>query len=337
MASNQVEVRKRILFERQQNPNLSVRDLAKKLKLPKSTIFSVCKSFDQRLTVDRKVGSGTNRKVCSQQMDKKVVAIIEKNPNLSVRNVARKVGKSKSYVQKVKQRQGLKTYKVKKVPNRDDKQNFTAKIRAKELYTKFLQNFSCVIMDDETYVVEDFRQLPGLGFYTAMQRNAVAERFRTKKVSKFPKKYLIWQAICSCGRKSKCFVSTGTINKDVYEKECLQKRLLPFIRSHDSPALFWPDLASCHYAKSVLEWYKVQEVNYVPKEANPPNCPELRPIEKYWALVKRKLFETKKKANGIDDFKRRWRNGTEDVSEDTVRNLMAGVPQKVREFYRKKD
>lgn len=337
MASNQVEVRKRILHERQQNPTLSVRDLAKKLKLPKSTVFSVCKSFDQRLTVDRKVGSGTNRKVCSRQMDRKVVAIIEKHPNLSVRNVARKVGKSKSYVQKVKQRHGLKAYKVKKVPNRDDKQNFNAKSRAKVLYTQLLQKFSCTIMDDETYVLEDFKQLPGLAFYTAMQRNAVAECYRTKKQSKFPKKYLVWQAICSCGRKSKSFVSTGTINKDIYEKECLQKRLLPFIRSHDSPALFWPDLASCHYAKSILEWYNAHEVKYVPKTANPPNCPELRPVEKYWALIKRKLFETKKKANGINDFKRRWKNAAASISEDTVRNLMADIPKKVREFYRQRN
>lgn len=110
MASNQVEVRKRILFERQQNPNLSVRDLAKKLKLPKSTVFSVCKSFDQRLTVERKVGSGTNRKVSSRNMDRKVVAIIEKSPSLSVRNVACKVRKIKSYVQRVKQ--GLNTEDV---------------------------------------------------------------------------------------------------------------------------------------------------------------------------------------------------------------------------------
>ena len=32
MASNQVEVRKRILYEREQNPYLSVRDLAKETK-----------------------------------------------------------------------------------------------------------------------------------------------------------------------------------------------------------------------------------------------------------------------------------------------------------------
>ena len=46
-------------------------------------------------------------------------------------------------------------------------------------------------MDDETYVLEDFKQLPGMCFYTVMQRNGVEEHFRTKKKAKFPKKN-IW-------------------------------------------------------------------------------------------------------------------------------------------------
>ena len=74
----------------------------------------------------------------------------------------------------------------------------------------------------------------------------------------------------------------------------------------------------------------------MPKTDSPLNCRELLPTEKYWALVKRKLFETKKKANGTDDFKRRWRIVTAGVSEDTAWNLIAGIPQKTREFYRKK-
>ena len=44
-------------------------------------------------------------------------------------------------------------------------------------------------MDDETYVLEDFKQLPGMCFYTAMQRNGVEEHFGAKKTAKFPKKH----------------------------------------------------------------------------------------------------------------------------------------------------
>ena len=35
------------------------------------------------------------------------------------------------------------------------------------------------------------------------------------------------------------------------------------------------------------EWCEQNDVKVVPKTANPPNCPESRVIEKYWAIVKR--------------------------------------------------
>ena len=56
-------------------------------------------------------------------------------------------------------------------------------------------------------------------------------------------------------------------------EEYLQKRLSPFLRDHDVSTLFWPDLASCHYSKATVEWYKTNGMIFVPKEANSPNCP----------------------------------------------------------------
>ena len=46
-----------------------------------------------------------------------------------------------------------------------------------------------------------------------------------------------------------------------------------------------------------MEWYEQNDVNIVPKTANPLNCPELRIIKKYWAIIKRKMKKNKKKNN----------------------------------------
>ena len=59
---------------------------------------------------------------------------------------------------------------------------------------------------------------------------------------------------------------------------------------------------SYHYAKDVLGRYKTNGVHVVPKEANPRNCPELQPIERYWALVKRELSQYKQQATTIEKF-----------------------------------
>ena len=127
-------------------------------------------------------------------------------------------------------------------------------------------------------------------------------------------------------------MTSATINSEICVKECIQKRLLLFISKHRGSAFFWPDLASCHYSKMALDWYKDNNISFVPKEANPPNCPELRPIERYWALVKRTLKSTKKGTKDMKVFKTKWNEAARTVTETTIKALMAGVPGKISEF-----
>lgn len=65
------------------------------------------------------------------------------------------------------------------------------------------------------------------------------------------------------------------------------KRFIEKYHSEDE-IMFWPDLASCHYAKKTLN---EQNIPFVPKNDNPPNVPQARPIENFWAVLKRKVYE----------------------------------------------
>ena len=80
---------------------------------------------------------------------------------------------------------------------------------------------------------------------------------------KLAKKLLVWQAFFECCERSSCFVITITINTEIYIKECLKKRLLPFLRSHTGNPLFWPDLISCHYSGTTLNWLRKHKVGFV--------------------------------------------------------------------------
>lgn len=93
---------------------------------------------------------------------------------------------SEGLVRKIKKDAGLKTYKVQNIPDRNALKNSEEQCRAKKLGQEFLQKFKCCVMDDETYVLSKFAQLPGQEFYSAKERGEVAERFRTKLKSKFP-------------------------------------------------------------------------------------------------------------------------------------------------------
>ena len=82
------------------------------------------------------------------------------------------------------------------------------------------------------------------------------------------------------------------INPEVYLNECIIKRLVPFINKYHSNGnyVFWADLALSHYAYSVTDWLEEQNIPFVPKDMNPANLPEARPIEDFWAILNREVY-----------------------------------------------
>lgn len=282
--------RKLIITKFLDNPSLSQRQIARELKLPQSTVSDVIRRYKATQSVKRKRSGGRKPGILNQSLASKVVKYSKKNPNASIREMSQKFSASRSWVHKVLVSNNLKAYRVQKCANRNDQQALRAKSRARKLYDDYLRGKKrCIVMDDESYVIADFKQLPGRAFYRSIRRFDVARKFKYQFLTKFPKKYMVWQAICTCGERSAAYIAKGSLKADVYIKECLTKRLLPFLNKHDPKPLFWPDLASIHYSRATLDWYDVNQVEFVPVDSNPPNCPHLRPIETYWALIKQKL------------------------------------------------
>lgn len=324
-------VRQKIIDKYLQNPVSSYASIAKFVKESRHTVRNVILRFIETKSVGRKAGSGRKVGFKDKISVSKVVRSMRLNPGLSVRDLAKKHTVSIGLVQKIKTKYGYRTYKAQAVPNRNDAQNIRAKTRARKLLDRELANFEgCVLMDDETLIKADFNQMPHQQYYVAKSKGGVSKIFTCKKKDKFAKKYMVWMAICTCGRSSSFYVTNGIINTDIYIKECLQKRLLSLYRSHDVPPIFWPDLASCHYSRQTLQWYEDNEVRFVPKEHNPPNSPEVRPVEKFWAIVKRNLIKRFKPAKNIEDFKLKWKKAVGMVGNSGVITLMERLRQKVR-------
>lgn len=335
MELNEIERRKKILHTHFENPTLSFRKLAKMMNLSRSTVTGVIRRFQREQTVDRlpvtreKPGSH-NKKLVSN-----IVRSLKANPGLSDIDRAQRYGTSTSTGRRVRLRAGYKSYRIIKHPNRSDKQNLVAKKRARLLYSEVLTKFEgCILMDDESYVKLDLKQNAGLSFYASKIRGNVSPRYKYQMLDKYGKKVLVWQGICSCGLKTPAYMTTLNMNSQLYMKECLEKRVLPFIRSHRGPVKFWPDLASCHYSKATMSWYENNEVDVIAKNLNPPNCPELRPIERYWALVKRNLKKTGGVCSSLSVFQAKWRKSSEKVDREGVQRLMAVIKRNTRNFIR---
>lgn len=327
--------REKILHKRLEYPGWSALRIAKDLKLPKSTVYDVLNRFKGTLTVERKPGSGGKKGARDPELEKRVLRSLDNSPGLFDNQRAEKLKTTRNIVRQVKKRHGYKSFKAIKSPNRTAKQNIAAKSRARKLYDRVLtKTKGCIIMDDETYVKLDLRQLPGQKWYVSNVRLNVPEKFKYVKLDKYAKKLMIWQAICSCGLKSEAFVTSSTMTAELYVQECLEKRLLPMIKQHRAKTKFWPDLASVHYAGTTMQWYKRMKVDVVDKGMNPPNCPELRPIEKFWANVKRLLKRNGGYVKDVKAMRLKWNKFAAKITRKDVQVLMAPIKRNTREFFR---
>ena len=98
----------------------------------------------------------------------------------------------------------------------------------------------------------------------------------------------MWQAIGKDGQVSEPFVTKSSINSKIYAEEFIKKRLIPFINKYKSmghDVIFWPDMATSHYAKTVTDLLKENSIDFVSKEKNGPNLPQVRPSRSFRLFV----------------------------------------------------
>ena len=103
---------------------------------------------------------------------------------------------------------------------------------------------------------------------------------------------------------------------------------MPFIDSKHKreDVLFWPDLASCHYARQTQELLEREGIPFVPKEQTPPPpcCPQLRPIEDVWAILRAKTYEGGWEATSELQLKRRIRQSIKALNQEVLKTMMGG-------------
>lgn len=70
---------------------------------------------------------------------------------------------------------------------------------------------------------------------------------------------------------------------------------------------------------------------------SPPNCPELRTIERIGAIVQADCRKMGDVSKSVQEFKKKWKKAYKDRREKLVVTLMAGVKSKVRKFGRESE
>ena len=192
-----------------------------------------------------------------------------------------------------------------------------------------------IVVNDEHQVYLDQSNNVSNMYYNSTSRNVAPKEIKTRPQRKFCPKLMVWLAISMKGR-SEPYIAPHKQNIDqkVYLKECLEKRLIPFLKTAypKGDAIFWPDKARVHYARTVQIFLRKQKIKCVEYNLNPTKVPQARPIETYWAELDRRLSLYRESQKDLQILKRRIRETIKRIPESYLQSVMAGVWTKLRKI-----
>ena len=233
-------------------------------RVARNTVYNILKKMEifQRITDAKRSGrpsTWTSTKL------KKLKRLANNRKGTSLRKLGRffsvdkKTISDKLKMMKVSYRKRIKT------PKYTVAQAERSRKVCRKLVNYLYKTKNKLIIDDEKYFCFSSDEIPGNSELYTDYIKRCPDSVRFKGVKKFPTKILVWVAISANGM-SEPFIKLSkseSIKQHIYLDECLQKRLVPNDKHRDGNYLFWPDLASSHYAS--------QNINFVAKDMNPAN------------------------------------------------------------------
>ena len=107
--------------------------------------------------------------------------------------------------------------------------------------------------------------------------------------------------------------------------------MIPFIEKYhlDDQCVFWPDLASYHYAKTVTNFLLEKNIKFIGKEDNPPNLPECRPIENFWGILKGEVYKNNWQAKNLQQLENRIKLCLTKINFELIQQLMESIPSRL--------
>jgi len=291
--------------------NKSVKTTVKyfvKQNIPQRTIYYILNKYlKYGITKDRP-RSGRPLKLSDKKL-KQIVKSVNNRTGVSQRELAKDSHVHHSTISRnLRKRTSIRIRKRRTAPKMDSQdQDKRAKKNCGKLYRKLLRGCDLILDDEKYFKLTGDNVNSNRLFYSTDPATAPTDiKFRKKK--KFEPKLMVWMAMSSKG-VSNMYVhkSKQAVNEDTYLNECINKRLLPFIEKYHQNGnyLFWPDLASSHYSKSVQERLNEKNVPFVIRKDNPPNVPQARPIETIWALLEQKVYKNNWQAKNVDELAQR--------------------------------
>ena len=292
-----------------------------------STVYHILRSP----TTARKQGSGRPAKIMDAKGLRSLSRAFNNKDSLSQRDAAKKFNCSHQYICKTLKRVGIKCRKKTRAPEYTDAQISTLNSQCRWL----IKNYSgkSFVLDDESYFPLSKTQIPGNDRYYSTDSSTAPLNIKYKFKHKFEQKVMLYIAISEKGISKPWFKPSGlAINQDVYQNECLKKILIPFLQKHhaDGQYVFWPDKASSHYAKKTQSFLNTHLIPFVPKNHNPTNLPQCRPIEDFFGVLSSLVYKNNWRATNCKQLIGRIKRCIRKVDMKTVQRSCSDIKRKLR-------
>jgi len=221
------------------------------------TIYRFIKDAKNGVPLGRKKGSGRKATINNAINKERVKRFFDHKKGVSQRQVASKLNCSPKTIRNILKslKKPIKCFKRIKKPKRTLMQKAFAQPKCGRMYRKYRQHE--FVMDDESYFTLSNTTLTGSNTYYSSDRRLTPTDVSYWEKAKFEEKILLWIVVSAKGIGQVYIApSKQAINQHVYLEKCIKNRLVPFLRKYHSGGkyVFWPDLATSHYANSVQNW-----------------------------------------------------------------------------------
>jgi|SRR5215469_10457883 len=314
----------------------SIRDIAKKLTVPKSTVnFWILRHKNQGAgsTPAPKCRSGRPRKT-TFHTDKVIKRTVLKNPSISAKEIKYEhINVLQDVSERTIQRRLQKDLKL---PSRHAarKPLLTAVMRKKRIaFCKKYINLTAVdwakvLFSDESSFLT-FRSRA-----KTVRRPIGSNRFDPKytiKTMKHPASIMVWGCFSYFGLGGLYFLPKNTTMNGERYLNMLKEKLqmsMHILRT----TTFQQDGAPCHRGKIVKEWFNVNKIKLLEW---PGNSPDLNPIENLWLIIKNKLkdYDTGSLPKLEKAIKTIW---CTKLSRELCQNLVNSMPKRLKQVIRNK-
>jgi len=243
------------------NPMKTKEEIAKlfmELGYKNATVYRWIALVEKNKSLKRKKGSGRPLKIATRKNLIRLRNHFDHKSGRSQKIFVQRLGCTQAYVSMMlKNSTHIKGRKKFKRPLLTIEQRRAARPKCGILYKKYGKlDF---ILDDESYFTLSHTAQSGNNIFYSSNLNLTPESVSSNYRSKYEPKLLVYILISPRGMCKPYFRPSGlAVNQDVYLEECIKKLLIPFIRENYRPGqyVFWPDLASCHYAHKVQDYLK---------------------------------------------------------------------------------